>query len=127
MPLVRTPAPQHEAVGFDPLMGAGAVKRRGPDRPKRRPHRVVGDPGYRSGQIRHHVRQQGLRLPLPRKRHDGRTGLFARARSRLRHRLECLINRGQQFRRLATRDERRAANSKVLWLITATSFWVGVI
>ena len=29
--------------------------------------------------------------------------------------------------RVATRDERRAANGKVLWLITATSFWVGVI
>jgi hypothetical protein len=41
MTLVLTPGQRHEAVGFEALMEAGAVKRYGPGRPKRRPHRVV--------------------------------------------------------------------------------------
>jgi transposase len=127
MTLVLTPGPRHEAVVFEQLMEAGAVKRRGPGRPKRRPHRVVGDKGYSSGQIRHYARQHGIRITIPRKRNEGRTGPFDRALYRLRNRIERLINRCKQFRRLATRYEKRAANFKAMWLIVATILWVGVI
>jgi Transposase DDE domain len=91
--LVLTPGQRHEAVVFEQLMEAGAVKRRGPGRLKRRPHRVVGDKGYSSGQIRHYARQHGIRIPIPRKRNEGRTGPFDRALCRLRNRIERLINR----------------------------------
>ena len=57
---------------------------------------------------------------MPRQRTERRTGPFARVMYRLRHRIERLINRCKQFRRLATRDEKRAANYKAMWLIAAT-------
>jgi hypothetical protein len=37
MPLVLTPEQRHEAVVFEPLMEAGAVKRRGPGPPSTAP------------------------------------------------------------------------------------------
>lgn len=120
MTLVLTPGPRHEAMVFEPLLESGAVKRRGPGRPKRRPRRVVGDQGYSSRQIRPYARQHGIRITIPRKRNERRTGPFDRAIYRRRHRLERLINRGKQCRRLATRDEKRAAYYQAMWLIAAT-------
>jgi transposase len=127
MTLVLTPGQRHEAVVFEQLMETGAVKRCGPGRPKRRPHRVVGDKGYSSRQIRQYARQHGIRITIPRKRNEGRTGPFDRAHYRLRNRIERLINRCKQFRRLATRYEKRAANYKAMWLIAAIILWLGVI
>ena len=127
MPRVRTPGQRHEAVAFAPRLEAGAVKRRGPGRPKRRPQRVVGDKGYSSGKIRQYARQHGIRITIPRKQNEGRSRPFDRALYRLRNRIERLINRCKQFRRLATRDEKRAANFKAMWLIAATILGVEVI
>ena len=123
MAIILTPGPQHEAMVFEQLMESGAVKRRGPGRPKRRPHRIVGDKGYSSRRIRRYARQHGIRITIPRKRNEGRTGPFDRALYRLRNRIERLINRCKQFRRLATRDEKRAANYQAMWLIAATILW----
>ena len=123
MTLVLTPGQRHEAVVFDQLMESGAVKRRGPGRPKRRPQRVVGDKGYSSRHIRQYARQHGMRVTIPRKTNECRTGPFNRAIYRLRNRIERLINRCKQFRRIATRDEKRAANYKAMWLIAATILW----
>jgi transposase len=124
MPLVLTPGPRHEAIVFEPRMEAGAVKRRGPDRPKRRPQRVVGDTGYSRRHIRQYARQHGLRITIPRKQHEGHQGPFKRAIDRRRHRIERRVKRGQQVRRLATRDEKRAKNYQAMWLIGATVLWL---
>jgi len=120
MTLVLTPGQRHEAVVFEQLLESGAVKRRGPGRPKRRPHRVVGDKGYSSGKIRQYARQHGIRITIPRKRNECRTGPCDRALYRLRNRIERLIKRCKQFRRLATRDEKRAVYYQAMWLIAAT-------
>jgi transposase len=40
--------------------------------------------------------------------------------------IERLINRCKQFRRIATRYEKRAANYKAMWLIAATVLWLKV-
>jgi transposase len=127
MAIILTPGPQHEAMVFEQLMESGAVKRRGPGRPKRRPHRIVGDKGYSSRRIRRDACQHGIRITIPRKRNEGRPGPFDRALYRLRNRIERLINRCKQFRRLATRDEKRAANYQAMWLIAATILWLGVL
>ena len=120
MTLILTPGQRHEATVFEQLLESGAVKRRGPGRPKRRPHRVMGDKGYSSRRIRRYARQHGIRITIPRKRHEGRPGPFNRTRYRLRNRIERLINRCKPFRRLATRYEKRAVNYQALWLIAAT-------
>lgn len=124
MTLVLTPGQRHEAMVFEQLLESGAVKRRGPGRPKRRPRRVVGDKGYSSRQIRQYARQHGIRITIPRKQNECRTGPFDRAIYRLRNRIERLINRCKQFRRLATRYEKRAAYYQAMWLIAATILWV---
>src|SRR5262245_9010041 len=127
MTRVLTPGQRHEAVVFEPLMESGAIKRRGPGRPKRRPYRVIGDKGYSSGKIRQYARQHGMRITIPRKQNEHRTGPFDRALYRLRNRIERLINRCKQFRRLATRYEKRAVYFQAMWLITATVLWLRVL
>jgi hypothetical protein len=52
MTLVLTPGQRHEATVFEQLLEAGAVKRRGLGRPKRRPHRIIGAKGDSSRRIR---------------------------------------------------------------------------
>jgi transposase len=109
---------------FPLLMAQGAVQRTGRGRPKRRPHRIVGDKGYSSGTIRRFCRQHGLRITIPRKANERRTGPFARAIYRTRERVERMINRLKQNRRLATRYEKCAVNYHALWLIAATLLWL---
>src|SRR5262249_59240794 len=120
LPLVLTPGQRHEARAFDALMAGGAVKRGGGGRPKRRPRRLVGDKAYSSGKIRQSLRRHGIRLTIPRKQNEHRTGPFARAIYRTRERVERMINRLKHHRRLATRYEKCAVNYHALWLIAAT-------
>ena len=124
MTLVLTPGQWHEAPVFPRLMAQGAVLRAGRGRPKRRPHRVVGDKGYSSKRIRHYARQHGIRITIPRKRNECRKGPFDRAIYRTRERVERMINRLKQHRRLATRYEKCAVNYHALWLIAATLLWL---
>jgi transposase len=120
MTVVLTPGQRHAAMAFEPLMTSGAVKRRDRGRPKRRPGRVVGDKAYSSGKIRQYLRQHDIRMTIPRKQNECRTGPFDRAIYRLWERVERLINRLKQHRRLATRYEKCAANYRAMWLIAAT-------
>jgi transposase len=103
-----TPGHRHEAPMCVPLLEQGPDKRSGPGRPKCRPTRMVGDKGYSRRAIRQYVRQRGIRLTIPRKSGEHRTGPFARASYRLRNRVERLINWLIQCRRIATRYEKRA-------------------
>jgi transposase len=118
--VISTPGQRHEAVVFPQLMAGGAVKRSGRGRPKRRPHRIVGDKGYSSRKIRQYARQHGIRLTIPRRQNERRTGPFNRLLYRQRNKIERLVNRYKQFRRLATRYEKRATNYLAMWFIAAT-------
>jgi transposase len=107
-----------------PLLEQGAVKQPGGGRPKRRPGRLVGDKAYSSRAIRRYLRRHGIRLTIPRKRDEHRTGPFDRAIYRLRSQVERLINRLKQFRRIATRYEKRAENYQTMLLIAAILLWL---
>jgi hypothetical protein len=120
MTLVLTPGQRHEAAVFEQLLESGAVKRQGPGRPKRHPRRVIGDKGYSSRKIRQYARQHGMRITIPRKQNERRPGPFDRALDRLPNRIERLINRCKPFRRLATRNEKRAVYDHAMWLMAAT-------
>lgn len=124
MTLVLTPGQRHEAVAFEALMAGGAVKRTGRGRPKQRPGRVAGDKGYSSRKRRLYVRQHGIRITIPHKQNEGQSGPFARSIYRLRERVERLINRRKQNRRLATRYDKGAENYRAMWLIAATLLWL---
>src|SRR4051794_15750482 len=124
MTLLLTPGQRHEASAFEPLMEAGAVKRAGRGRPRRRPRGVVGDKGSSSGAIRRHARRRGIAVTIPRKRNERRRGPFDRAAYRARNRVERLIGRCKQIRRLATRYEKRAENYRAMWVIAALMLWL---
>ena len=121
--LVLTPGQRHEAPVFPQLMAQGAVKG-AKGRPRLRPRRVVGDKGYSSRAIRRYARQHGIRSTIPHKVNGCRKGPFDREVYKQRNLVERLINRLKQFRRLATRYEKRAANYQVMWIIAATLLWL---
>jgi transposase len=109
---------------FQPLMETGAIKRSGPGRPKLRPKRVVGDKGYSSRANRKYLRQRGVRYTIPRRRDETRSGPFDRTIYRERNRVERLINRLKQNRRIATRYEKRAHNYLAMLTIAAVLLWL---
>lgn len=123
MAILVSPGQQHETTIFEPLMETGAVKRDGPGRPKLRPKRVVGDKGYSSRANRAYLRRRGIRYTIPRRRDETRTGPFDRDVYRERNRVERLINRLKQFRRIATRYEKRAHNYLAMLTIAAALLW----
>ena len=124
MTFVLTPGQDHESRLLKPLMERGAVKRRGRGRPRLRPGRVVGDKGYSSRENRQYLRRRGMRLTIPRTKSERRRGRFDKAIYRMRNRVERLIGRMKQFRRLATRYEKRAENYRAMWVIAATLLWL---
>ncbi len=124
MTLILTSGQDHESTVLRPLMERGAVKRRGRGRPRVRPRRVVGDKGYSSRENRQYLRRRGMRLTIPRKKNERHRGRFDKAIYRMRNRVERLINRMKQFRRLATRYEKRAENYRAMWVIAATLLWM---
>jgi transposase len=124
MTFVITAGQRHETVVFEQLMEQGAVRRVGRGRPKGRPRRVSGDKGYRSGTIRQYLRRRGIRMTIPRKTNERRTGRFDRALYRTRNRVERLINRLKQSRRIATRYEKRAENYLAMLTIAAIMLWL---
>lgn len=110
MAFVLQPGQRHESLVFEPLMDAGAVKRPGRGRPRKRPERVAGDKAYSNRRIRRWCRQHHIRVTIPRKADERRRGSFNKELYKLRARVEQLINRLKQFRRIATRYEKRGAN-----------------
>jgi transposase len=124
MTLVLTPGQAHEAPVFPQLLAQGAVKRPSRGRPRLRPGRIAGDKGYSSRGIRQHCRRRGIRLSIPRKANEHRTGPFDRTLYRLRHRVENLFARCKQFRSLATRYEKRAESFRAQWVFAFTLLWL---
>ena len=121
---VLTPGQRHEATVFEELMTEGAVKRPGRGRPRIRPGRVCGDKGYSSRKIRAYLRRQGIRYTIPRKTNERRTGPFDRVLYRTRNLVERAINRLKQFRRIATRYEKKAENYLAMLQIGSTLIWL---
>lgn len=123
MTFILTPGQRHDTVVFEPLMEQGAVNRPGPGRPKQRPDRVVGDKGYSSRKNRVYLRQRGINYTIPHR--DGeRRGSFDKAVYRMRNRVERLINRLKQFRRIATRYEKLAENYLAMLHIGSILLWL---
>jgi transposase len=121
---ILTPGQQHEATVAEQLLNQGAVKRRGAGRPRLRPQRVAGDKGYSSRPFRQYLRRRGMRITIPRKSNEQRTGPFDKELYRLHNQVERLINRLKQNRRVATRYEKRGANYAAMVTIAALWAWL---
>jgi transposase len=124
MSLILTPGQQHETTVFEQLLLTPKLKRARAGRPRWRPARVVGDKGYSSGAIRRWLHAHAIRVTIPRRRTEKHRGRFDQTIYRERNRVERLINRLKQFRRLATRYEKRAANYRAMWLLGFIVLWL---
>ncbi len=124
MTFILAAGQRHETAAFERLMEQGAVRRSGRGRPKTHPHRISGDKAYGSGQIRRYLRQRGIRRTIPRKNNEHRGGPFNREIYRMRNRIERLINRLKQYRRVATRYEKRVENYQAMLTVAAIMLWL---
>jgi transposase len=121
---VLTPGQQHEATVLKELLDSPKLKRAGRGRPRIRPGRIVGDKGYTGQPIRGYLRQLGIKVTIPRRSNERTQGRLDKEIYRQRNRVERLINRLKQFRRLATRYEKRAVNYLAMWQIGAILLWL---
>ncbi|MFL5338096.1 MAG: IS5 family transposase [Geminicoccaceae bacterium] len=122
--VVLTSGERHEQVALAALLDHGAIRRPGRGRPRLRPRAVAGDKGYSSPTARARLRRHGIRPVIPSKSNERRQPGFDRDAYRERNRIERLINRLKQFRRIATRYEKRAINYLAMLHIGMIMLWL---
>ena len=123
---VLTGGERHEQIALEALLDQGAVRRPGRGRPRLRPRRVAGDKAYSSPTARRRLRRRGIVPVIPTKRDQKRQAKFDREAYRARNRVERLINRLKQFRRIATRYEKRGVNYLAMLTIGMILLWIPV-
>ena len=124
MVLALTAGERHEQPVLLLLMERGAVKRPGRGRPRVRPERVAGDMGYSSPAVRRYLKGRRIRVVIPTRADEEPDPTFDRLAYRERNVVERLINRLKQWRRIATRYEKRAANYLAMVTIAAILHWL---
>ena len=124
MTVVLTGGERHEQIALEGVPDQGAVRRRGRGRPRLRPRKAAGDKAYSSPPARRRLRQRGIRPIIPTRSNERRQPDFDRDAYRQRNRIERLINRLKQARRVATRDEKRAANYLAMVHIGCILLWL---
>ena len=100
---VLTGGERHEQIALEAVLDQGAIRRKGRGRPRLRPRRVAGDKAYSSPTARGRVRRRGITPVIPSKSNERPNPRFDREAYRLRNRVERMISRLKQARRIATR------------------------
>lgn len=130
MAVVLSGGERHESLYVSALLEQGCIRRSGAGRPRYRPELLVGDKGYSYPSVRSLLRRRRIRAVIPRRKDqrplDGRHG-FDRVAYRERNKVERLIGRLKQYRRLATRYEKRASSYRAMWLIGCILLWLSAI
>jgi transposase len=122
---ILTPGPQHEATVAQALLDKGGVKRSGRGQPRRRPQRIVVDKGYSSRKFRQTLKRRGIGVTIPRRSNEEQRGRpLDREYYRQRNRIERCFNRLKQYRRLATRYEKRASSYAALLALACLPLWL---
>lgn len=86
---------------------------------------LVGDKGYDADPLRRSLRQAGTTPVIPGRRGRKRAVRYDKGRYRGRHRIENAFCRLKDFRRVATRYDKLAANFlSGVALATAIAFWL---
>ena len=125
--MVRSGGERHESRFVPALLDGGRVRRAGRGRPRTRPRQLVGDKGSSYPTVRRSLARRGIRAVIPRRSdqrpRDRRHRPLDRAAYRERNRVERLLNRLKQHRRVATRHEKRARHYLAMLTLGATLLW----
>jgi transposase len=113
-----TPGQESDINLAEDLMEAGAI-RTGSGQRRLRPERLVADKGYTSAAFRRYLHRKHIRCTIARRSNERRRGSFNKQHYRKRNIVERLINRLKQFRRIATRYEKRAVNFSAMITIAS--------
>ena len=124
MVFILTEGQRHEQPVLPNLMERGAVKRVGSGRPRLRPIWVAGDKGYGSPAIRRYLKERRIKAVIPTRADETPDSDFDPEAYRERNVVERLINRLKQWRRIATRYEKRRANYQAMVTIAAALRWL---
>jgi len=132
--VVLTPGQRHDSTQLEPLLDAIRVPRPGGrGRPRKRPDRLIADKGYSYERCRKLLRRRGIAHTIPergdqRARRAGKPGrrpAFDKDTYRRRNVVERCVNRLKQWRGIATRFEKRAANYRAMLVVASLMIWLG--
>jgi transposase len=116
-----TPGQESDITLAEDLMETGVIQRCN-GHLRLYPKRLVADKGYTSSVFRKYLHQRNIRCTIPHRVNEHHKGTFNKQIYRKRNIVERLINRLKQFRRIATRYEKRAANFSAM--ITLASIFL---
>ena len=129
--ILVTEGQRHESTQLAALLDGIRVPRPGGcGRPRKRPDHLVGDKGYSYPTCRRLLRRRGIPHTIPerrdqRARRRGRRPAFDRERYRGRNVVERGANRLKQWRGIATRYDKRAANYRAGVVLGSLLWWLG--
>jgi transposase len=120
---------------LEPTLDRIRVARQKRGRPRKRPDRLLADKGYSYPSCRKALRRRGQKHLIPERRDQreqrqkqgragGRPVVFVQAEYAKRNVVERCILRLKQFRRVATRYEKRESNFLAMVTIAAIILWL---
>jgi transposase len=125
----------HESTQIEAVLDKVRVPRFGKGRPRKRPTSVLTDKGYNGKRCRQALRARRISALIPTKENErvarlkkgsqgGRPFQFDKARYKKRNVVERCINRLKQFRRVATRYDKRAESYLAFITFASILIWL---